>query len=86
MTMAGFRQVPAHIISRFARAIVRGYQAVKIIASRETKDRGKATRAETVSRKGGGREEKTVPRIRMASYVSYKRKIVLPPFSVYGGE
>jgi len=57
---------------RFAR----GYQAVKIIASRDERQRRRG--------RGGGREGKTVPRIRMASYVSYKGKIVLPPFSVRG--
>lgn len=81
MTAAGFREFRC-IALRFARALfARGYQAVKIIARLDERQRRSERRH---SRGEGGREEKTVPRIRMASYVSYKGKIVLAPFFVRG--
>lgn len=89
---AGFDEVPAFGASVRARVhtsgqvlFARGFQAVKIIVCR-AKDRGTAKNGAEWHRrcgKGGGRE-KTVPRIRMASYVSYKEKIVLAPFRCGG--
>jgi len=83
---ADFDEVPAFGASVRARVhtsgqvlFAQGFQAVKIIVSR-AKDRETAkNRAEEMA-KG----KKTVPRIRMASYVSYKEKIVLALFRSRG--
>jgi len=55
---------------------------VKIIAPRaeDREARAEDAAANRQEDAKGGRRERTVPRIRMASYVSYKGKIVLAPF------
>ena len=52
------------------------------VGGKEGRKEGRKEEKVKINKERGGK--KTVPRIRMASYVSYKGKIVLAPFCLEG--